>query len=429
MIALHGIGSRQDLPLPFELVVAGAGVTLVITFVLLLWAWDEPRFDREQGRPLPRLGALVDSRPWRWFWKAAAAALVGLAGIALIAGVDRIDNPVFGFVFVWVWVGLVPVSLVLGQVWRMTNPVRSLLRVARVRPGRPAASVYPAAIALAAFSFFELIQPDRATLHVLRVWVAAWIAWLLIGAIVRGMSWVGSADPFEVYASTIARLSLWGRTSKGVLMLTSPLRHLGTWRAPAGLAAVCLVLLGGTAYDSFSNVLWWMAFVQDSAIPRPVLGTLGLVAMIALVSGLYFAGVVLMRLPGRSLASTADLLAPGLVPIVAGYALAHYGTLLWLEGQRTAIQFSDPLGRGWDLFGTAELGVNTAIIGWPTLIAVLQVVFIVGGHVCGVIVSHDIAIRYLPAEGGRFGRQFTGQIGLLAAMVCYTVGGLVLLFA
>jgi hypothetical protein len=40
------------------------------------------------------------------------------------------------------------------------------------------------------------------------------------------------------------------------------------------------------------------------------------------------------------------LMAGSVVPIVVGYAVAHYATLLIVEGQRTAINFSDPLGRG-----------------------------------------------------------------------------------
>ena len=50
------------------------------------------------------------------------------------------------------------------------------------------------------------------------------------------------------------------------------------------------------------------------------------------------------------------LMAGSLVPIVIGYAIAHYFTLLVVEGQRTAP--SDPLGLGWNVFGTAERGVD-----------------------------------------------------------------------
>ena len=37
-----------------------------------------------------------------------------------------------------------------------------------------------------------------------------------------------------------------------------------------------------------------------------------------------------------------------------------------VEGQRTAINWSDPLGRGWNVFGSAEMGVNAAIFDYPT---------------------------------------------------------------
>ena len=42
-----------------------------------------------------------------------------------------------------------------------------------------------------------------------------------------------------------------------------------------------------------------------------------------------------------------------LVPIALVYVAAHYLTFLLFEGQGIAYLLSDPLGRGWDLFGTA----------------------------------------------------------------------------
>ena len=72
-------------------------------------------------------------------------------------------NPVFGFTYVWLWVGLVPVSLLLGPVLRLANPLRSLAgllhRVGVPRGGlRPLTEqgwrrvgTYPAAVALLGF--------------------------------------------------------------------------------------------------------------------------------------------------------------------------------------------------------------------------------------------------------------------------------------
>ena len=59
------------------------------------------------------------------------------------------------------------------------------------------------------------------------------------------------------------------------------------------------------------------------------------------------------------------LMVGSVVPIVIGYAIAHYVTLLVVEGQRTAINWSDPLGRGWNVFGSAEMGVNSALFNYP----------------------------------------------------------------
>lgn len=95
MLPLHGVGSRQDLPLPFWLVLLGAGATLALTFLMLTRAWPTPRLAEPRGADLPRLTKLVDSKPWRWSLKALAIGITGLAGLALVAGQDRIDNPVF----------------------------------------------------------------------------------------------------------------------------------------------------------------------------------------------------------------------------------------------------------------------------------------------------------------------------------------------
>src|SRR5262249_42275033 len=42
------------------------------------------------------------------------------------AGPDTADNPTAGVVFVVFWIGLLPLSLALGPVWRWLNPLRTL---------------------------------------------------------------------------------------------------------------------------------------------------------------------------------------------------------------------------------------------------------------------------------------------------------------
>jgi hypothetical protein len=126
MVPLHGIGGRQDLPVPFEIVLVGAMLAVLASFVVLSLT---RRATRSTGRgtvALPRLTRLVDSAAVRWTVRVIGLAAGGWAAWALLGGADDLTNPVFGFVYVWVWIGLVPLSLLLGPVWPLLNPLRTL---------------------------------------------------------------------------------------------------------------------------------------------------------------------------------------------------------------------------------------------------------------------------------------------------------------
>ena len=362
LIPLHGIASRHDLPLPFSFVVTGAALALLISFAILILAWRRPRFERIGGRPMRGLTVVVDSPVVRLIARVLVLATYIWAGLAMMAGQDLLTNPIFGFVFVWMWVGLVPISLLLGQFWRTTNPLRTIHRglcaIARIDPQQGLVSlpagvgVWPAAVGLFGFGWLELVQPDRTTLAVLRLWALAWLVILILGAIVFGQGWIGAADPFEVYASTIAQMSIWRRVGDE-LRLVNPLAGLNAWHAPPGATAVVAALLGSTAFDSFANTSWWIQTVQNSNAPTVLWGTGGLFAMIIIVFVSFSLAAAWMgRYGDRPATAYPRLMSGSLLPIVLGYVVAHYATLLIVEGQRTAINFSDPLGRGWKVFGS-----------------------------------------------------------------------------
>jgi hypothetical protein len=434
LIPLHGIASRRDLPLPFSLVVIGAVLALVISFAILIFAWRQPRFERVGGRPVRGLTVVVDNPVVTLIARALVLATYAWAGLAMMVGQDLLTNPIFGFVFVWMWVGLVPISLLLGQFWRATNPLRTIHRglcaVARIDPQQglvtlPAGvGVWPAAVGLFGFGWLELVQPDRTTLAVLRLWALAWLVILILGAIVFGQRWIGATDPFEVYASTIAQMSIWRRVGDE-LRLVNPLAGLNAWHAPPGATAVVAALLGSTAFDSFTNTTWWIQTVQNSAVPTVVWGTGGLLAMIIIVFVSFSLAAAWMgRYGDRPATVYPRLMVGSLLPIVLGYVVAHYATLLIVEGQRTAINFSDPLGRGWNVFGSAEMGVNSGIFNHPTAIAMTQLCAIVGGHVLGIVCAHEKSVALLPPD-----RAIRGQMPLLLVMIGYTCAGLLLLFS
>ena len=194
--------------------------------------------------------------------------------------------------------------------------------------------------------------------------------------------------------------------------------------------SVVAVLLGSTAFDSFTNTSWWLRTIQSSDVSSVVWATGGLLVMIAIVLVTFTAAAAWMARYGtgphgaRRPGTYARAMAGSLVPIVVGYAVAHYFTLLVVEGQRVAVNLSDPLGRGWDLLGTAGWQVDSSIVDHPTAIALVQLLAIVAGHVLGAVAAHEKAVTLLPPD-----RALRGQWPMLVLMVGYTTAGLVLLFS
>jgi hypothetical protein len=437
LLPLHGIGGRQDLPVPFGMAVGAAAVAIAVSFVVLALAWRSPRYrGNASGKPLPAaITRTVDSTWFRWIVRLVGLAIFLYAGVALLFGVDRLTNPIFGFIYILVWVGLVPISLVLGPVWRTLNPLRTLhlllSKALRQPPSKgllelPARlGLWPAALGIFAFTWLELVAPDRATLPVLQEWLALYFVITMFGAILFGDRWFSTGDPFEVYASLIARLSPWGRRTDGALVIRRPLENLDGMKAQPGLVGMVAALLGSTAYDGFSNSTAWVGWAQNTDYSMTLLGTLALICFMLFVLVTYSSATLLAgRLSDSSRTRLPGLFAHSVVPIAFGYVVAHYLTLLILEGQRTLIYLSDPLSNGANIFGTGLLGLNTSITNHSTMIATIQVCAVVAGHLMGVISAHDRAVALFPRH-----RALAGQVPLLVVMVAYTVGGLLLLFA
>jgi hypothetical protein len=192
----------------------------------------------------------------------------------------------------------------------------------------------------------------------------------------------------------------------------------------AGTLAVLAVLLGSTAFDSFSAMPQWRNFVDDLAGPSVTTAVLarsvGLLVFATVVAATFWlaaratGGVDADRrreLPG--------LMAHSLIPIVIGYVFAHYLSYLVERGQQAVLRLADPFGSGW----LGDVQPAYVLSTHPTVLATLKVCFVVGGHIAGVVAAHDRALRLLPKR-----HQVTGQLAMMLVMVGYTFTGLYLLF-
>ncbi|WP_326631533.1 hypothetical protein OG808_33860 [Streptomyces sp. NBC_01761] len=425
-VLAHGIGSQHDLPLSPFYAFAGAFAALFVSFLGLGLLWSVSRFRGDRaGRPLlVALQRLADARPTR-----VVARVVGLAAALFVLlhlllgpnGPER--NPAAGTVYVLLWVGLVPASLLLGPVWRLLNPLRTLhLLVCRALGRAPAAGrplpvhlgLWPAAAGLLAFTWLELVAPDPASSTALLLFFVLHGVVHLAGAARYGARWFDHADAFEVYSGLLARLSPLGRRpADRRLVLRSPFNGLDAVPQVPGLVATVCVMLGSTAYDGFSDAPSWITTVQTSPLGRTTAATLGLLAAVALVATLYALCTGATRLISGQLRHPLTAFAHSLVPIALGYLVAHYFTLFVTEGPHTVM---------------VALGTDNPVPPEPPLapggIATLQVVAIVIGHVLGVVAAHDRSVRLFPPA-----RAVAGQLPLLALMIAYTIGGLTLLLA
>jgi hypothetical protein len=436
LLPAHGLGGAQDLPISRNLAILGAAAAVAVSFVVLALAWRTPRYDAAtSGRPAPAwLVRVVDSAAFR-----GALRLVGVLGLlylvlVAVRGKDLLINPIFGIFYVWIWVGMVPASLLFGRVWRAISPFRLInAGLSRLSGGDPDEGVltyperlglWPAALGLYAFVWMELVYPHNVDLAPVRLWCAVYVALMIVGGALFGDRFYERADPFEVYSSLVAQLSVWGRRD-GALVVRSPLANLDTTEALPGLVAVVSVLFGSTAFDAFRESTRWLTFIQDTGYSTYLQNNLGLLGFcvgvgVVLSLGCMATGVG-SDLRRRELPSQ---FAFSVIPIIVGYIVAHYLSYFVEIGTQTLILASDPLSNGSNLFGTGTWSVPYWLSYHPTFLADSKVVAVVVGHVVGVIAAHERAIKILPKK-----HQLTGQIPLLLAMIAFTVGGLFLLFS
>lgn len=417
----HGLGGSVDLPIPFTYTVVAAAWALSFSFVILIFAWRTPRLRADSpGRPLPSwVNTFAASPVTRRVLAAIGLAFTAWVALAGFLGPSKSSqNALPATFYVLLWVGLVALSLIFGPVWKLISPVRA------VHPG-PGLSSYPerwgywpGVLGLFAFAWMELASPDPGSVRALLIWCSLYLAVTLLGAIVYGSRWCESGDPFEVYSTLVAHLSFVGPGARpGTWVLRNPLNNLQRVDVRAGSVALTATLLGSTAFDSFSaRPGWarWIDSITDAPWQASAIRTLGLLAMIAMVGGSFWIATRAVRgISAEERRALPGLLSPSLVPIVVGYVFAHYISYLLEKGQ-VAVRL---------LLGQDPSHVNYFLSTHPTLLATLKVLFVLAGHVLGVMAAHDRSLRVLPAP-----QQLTGQLPLLMVMVLYTCGGLFLLF-
>ena len=438
----HGLVGRQDLPIPKWLFGWAAAIVLIVSFVALAVLWPKPRLERDHWRPLSG-----------WFWRFVASPglriATGAAGFLLLVLVvytgligEDVPNDNFAptFVFVVFWLGLVPASIVFGDVFRAFNPwgaaAKGVSWAARRVTGAdlPPALPYPqklgrwpAAAGILAFAWMELISgngdsPKSIAIAVMIYSALTWIAMAMYGI----DEWLDRGEAFSVYFNLFSRLSVFERREEGVGRRRF-MAGLPQLKPLPGTVPLLAVMIGSTSFDGlsggnlFQDMLpdiqdFWDRFLGLEAAGEAAYAT-GLVAMILIVYGFYWLGIAGARSVGGgfSHARLADAFIHTLVPIAIAYVAAHYVSLLIFQGQAVPALLSDPLGEGSDLFGWADQTIDYTVVSSDTF-WYIQVGFVILGHAAALTLAHDRAL----ALYSNVKQAVQSQYWMLGVMVGFT---------
>lgn len=382
--------------------------------------------------------------PLRYALQVVSVALFVLVfAAALLGDTDPFSNLAPTWVYVVFWLGVPAVSVVFGNVWRALSPWRALadavvwVRELGGREARPLAAYpehlgrYPAAAALFAFVALELAYADPSSPRSLAFAIALYTYVTLFGMAAFGRdSWERHGEAFAVLFALFARIGPF-LARDGRIRVRVPLSGLaGSERVPGSLAFVS-VMLGSVLFDGYSRTTTWQDLSARVEAPyiveRPGVGELlvtalslgGLVTAIVLVALAYAAACTVARWTVNAPRRLVPDFLPSLVPIAFVYVVAHYFSLFVIQGQFAIPLLSDPLGKEWDLLGTADLVPDLAAIS-PTTTWYVQVGSLVAGHVAGLALAHDRAVAIFPERSNALRSQYA----MLSLMVLYTVGGL-----
>ncbi|MDB5954673.1 hypothetical protein [Ramlibacter sp.] len=422
----HALQERYELPLPLPWVAAGGCIAVLLSFVGAAWLARPvadaavPRQRRPLHLPTSALGLL----------RVVSVLLFAVTVAAALWGTqDPLMNLAPTMVWVVAWLGVTFICAFLADVWPALDPWRGLhagvLALAGSRRSRlelgvlrwpDALGCWPAVALLLGWSWLEVVYPIATSPRRLGALLLAWTALSVAGMLAFGRrTWQSRGDVFALTFATFGRIS--GRQ----LDVADPQPA----REPHGLVAFVMALLATVIFDGLHGAPAWHGFEAAlqklSPLPLDVnghaAGTAGLL-LVWLAIVLLFEAAMWVSQPRDGRAR----LALALLPIAAGYAVAHNLSTFVLQGQRVFALLSDPFGRQWDLFGTAAFYPDVTVLD-ARATWFIAVGAIVAGHAASVWLSHRVAL----AQGGSPRRVALRLLPLTALALALTATSLLLL--
>nr|WP_276300778.1 hypothetical protein [Halorussus sp. DT80] len=417
----HGGGLRAaagSLSVPTWLFLLTGGGVVGASFLLASFVTDRAfiravhRWRRVAGAPLDSVATLTRVL--------SVVALAGVVAIGLLGPREMFRNAAILTVWVGWWAGYVATVYLLGNSWPALNPWRALSEwlpsLDREYPETWGA--WPSVAGLLVVVWLEVVSPLADDPRLLAWVVVGYSVATLAGALVFGPdSWFGEADPVARLFRYYGKVAPIQRGEDGL-----ELRPPGAALTDAGLAdgrdevAFVVAVLWVTTYDGFVGTPVWVetaTLLVEVGIPPVLLYPVAMLAGYGLFLGAYWLASSYSRKTAETYLTPdaiAERFAPSLLPIAAGYHLAHFLGLFVSLSPALVSALSNPLNPP----------INPSVVVLPDWFGMLAVAFVLLGHLLAVWVAHTSAYEVFP---GRL-QAVRSQYPFVVVMVLYTMTSL-----
>jgi len=283
-------------------------------------------------------------------------------------------------------------------------------------------------LALTAFAALELVIDDGNLPKNVAIGTVVYSIFTWVGMALYGIDrWLDRGEAFNIYFNLFSRISPLERR-EGILGIRKPLSGLTHVDPLPGTVAFVAVMIGSVTFDGFKEGPvftdltphlsdFWNSLGFNLQHSLELANLVGLIGCILVVWGFYELGSWGAKTVGGGFEreELARKFIHTLVPIAFVYVAAHYLTQLLFQGQAMAYLASDPLGKGWDLFGGRDSGIDYGVIG-ATATWYWQVGFVVVRPVAALILAHDRAL--VMYDNAR--QAVRSQYWMLGVMVGFT---------
>lgn len=435
----HGFGQRIDLPVPLYLYLFGGGLVVVVSF-LMLGFLSKNFVEKITNYPSKKISDifLVKYLESSYFLDPLKFAFVVLLCASLYGGFYGDQFSAVNILPTMVWIlfaiGVTFTSALIGNIWKVINPLKTIyeygewvgskLKISIQKESLPALpGVWVAFSLFFIFRWIENISGIADHASVLTLLVVYYMFLTFIGMFFFGkQEWLERADPFNIFFTILSRFSI-TEVKNNQLYVRPPAIGLLAQKPITSEVSFILLMLSTVAADGILttplfNSLYTI-LIATVGLSYEVAGTLALILLFILFATIYYFFSFLTKKISKDTSSTyvvAMRYIYSLLPIAIAYEIAHYVSILVVDGQRVVYLISDPFNKGWDILGTASYKISYSVLNLKMLWN-FQVFLIVIGHVIAILVSHSIALQYFKDEK----KALISQYPMLILMILYSV--------